>query len=264
MKIKILILAFFLSFTKIYAQVYSVGNGDGFSFENYTHNTNLAIYSVGNGDGFSFNGCEHNVNLAIYSVGSGDGYSHSNIGGMGTEVPLPTELIMFKASCYQQKVSTIWATASQINNDYFTIERSAKGVDFQNIGTVAGAGNSNQTLYYIFDDSEPLEGISYYRLKQTDFDGQFEYSNVIAVENCKETSMTLSIYPNPSNGKFFILYSGGEEDVSSIKVYNVIGEMVYRSDQYQSIIDISDQKSGIYFVQLVSQKGIIIEKIIFN
>lgn len=242
MKIIILIIASFLSITNIHAQIYSVGKGDGFSFK----------------------GCIHDAKIAIYSSGNGDGFSLSSVGGIGTEVPLPIELLMFKANCNNQKISTIWATASQTNNNYFTIERSDKGVDFQSIGTIAGAGNSNQTLYYNFDDSEPLEGISYYRLKQTDFDGKFEYSKVIAVENCKEASVKLSIYPNPSNGTFFIMYSGNQEEISAIKVFNVIGKMVYHSNTYQSIIDISDNQSGIYFVQLISQKGTLIEKIIYN
>lgn len=164
MKIIILILASFLSFTNIHAQIYSVGKGDVFSFKGYIHNTKFEIYSVGTGDGFS----------------------DSRISSMGIEVPLPIELLSFSAECSNQKIIISWITASEINNHFFTIERSAEGVNFQNIGTIAGAGNSNQNPYYTFEDSEPLEGISYYRLKQTDFDGKFEYSKVIAVENCKK------------------------------------------------------------------------------
>lgn len=242
MKIIILIIASFLSITNIHAQIYSVGKGDGFSVKGYIHNTKFEIYSVGTGDGFSYSG----------------------ISSMGIIVPLPIELLSFSAECSNQNIIISWITASEINNHFFTIERSADGVDFQNIGTIAGAGNSNQNLYYTFEDSETLEGISYYRLKQTDFDGKFEYSKVIAVENCKESSMELSIYPNPSNGIFFLTYTGDKEQVYSIKVYNIIGEIVYHSIDYQSNIILSDNKSGIYLVQLISPKGTIIKKIINN
>lgn len=76
--------------------------------------------------------------------------------------------------------------------------------------------------------------------------------------------MELSIYPNPSNGILFLTYTGDKEQVSSIKVYNIIGEIVYHSIDYQSNIILSDNKSGIYFVQLISPKGTIIKKIINN
>lgn len=221
---------------------------------------------MGNNDGFSFSKYAQadNLYLAIYSVGTGDGFSFSKIGGMGTEVPLPIELLSFSAECSNQNIIISWITASEINNHFFTIERSAKGVNFKNIGIVTGAGNSSQTVHYTFEDSEPIDGISYYRLKQTDFDGKFEYSKIIAVENCKESSMELSIYPNPSNGIFFLTYTGDKEQVYSIKVYNIIGEIVYHSIDYQSNIILSDNKSGIYLVQLISPKGTIIKKIINN
>jgi len=75
-----------------------------------------------------------------------------------------------------------WATGSEINNDYFTLERSRDAVDAEIIGFIDGAGNSSHTLHYQFIDHDPLPGISYYRLKQTDYDGSFEYSQWVAVQ----------------------------------------------------------------------------------
>jgi hypothetical protein len=75
-----------------------------------------------------------------------------------------------------------WATGSEINNDFFTIERSLDVEHAEIIGYLDGAGNSTQTLWYSFVDQNPLPGISYYRLKQTDFDGKFEYFDWVAVD----------------------------------------------------------------------------------
>ncbi|PIY06363.1 MAG: hypothetical protein COZ21_02925, partial [Bacteroidetes bacterium CG_4_10_14_3_um_filter_31_20] len=77
-----------------------------------------------------------------------------------------------------------------------------------------------------------------YRLKQTDFDRHFKYSQIIAINNCIEELPKLIIYPNPSKGKFNIVFSNGDEQVHSIRVYSTLGELVYYSDGFQSIIDL--------------------------
>ncbi|PJF33793.1 MAG: hypothetical protein CUN57_01220, partial [Phototrophicales bacterium] len=107
--------------------------------------------------------------------------------GTGTLNALPIDLVRFVASKRDGgQVSLEWTTASEINNDYFTIERSFDGRNFESIGQVKGAGNSFEEINYSFVD-ESIAGISsnrivYYRLKQTDYDGVFTYSDVISVE----------------------------------------------------------------------------------
>ncbi|MCX6290527.1 MAG: hypothetical protein NT126_02030, partial [Bacteroidetes bacterium] len=110
--------------------------------------------------------------------------------------PLPIELLKFDAYPKEQMVITDWSTASEINNDYFTLERSSNGLEFYEIGKIRGAGNSSVTLNYSFPDEHPLTGISYYRLKQTDFDGRFSYSPVVMISYKKDQKFYL--YPNPS------------------------------------------------------------------
>lgn len=96
---------------------------------------------------------------------------------------LPITLLHFAATATPEKlVRTDWRTATEINNDYFTVERSADGSTFQTVGHVAGAGNSTGVLDYAFLDDDPLMGVSYYRLRQTDFDGTFTFSNIRPVE----------------------------------------------------------------------------------
>jgi hypothetical protein len=104
------------------------------------------------------------------------------LAGNAADNPLPIELIAFSAHRIEGQVLLSWSTASETNNDFFTLERSHDTRHAEVIATLPGAGNSNQTLHYHFTDIFPLEGISYYRLKQTDFDGSYEYSPWIVVE----------------------------------------------------------------------------------
>ena len=113
--------------------------------------------------------------------------------------PLPIELLHFNAKPESADVFIEWATAAEINNDYFSIERSIDGKNWDVIGYVDGAGNSNHTRYYEYKDANPIEGVSYYRLKQTDYDGQYEYFDPVAVNfvSNKEDTQILNIRTNP-------------------------------------------------------------------
>jgi hypothetical protein len=99
-----------------------------------------------------------------------------------TPNPLPIELLSFSAKAEGESVLVRWETATETNNDFFTIERSNDVKNWVVIGYVDGAGNSNRPLSYRFTDNQPLEGISYYRLRQTDYDGKYEYFGPVAVQ----------------------------------------------------------------------------------
>ncbi|HLP12342.1 MAG TPA: T9SS type A sorting domain-containing protein [Flavobacteriales bacterium] len=113
---------------------------------------------------------------------------------------LPIELTAFNAILNTNRVDVTWTTASEINNDYFTIERSQEGLSWDNIAVVAGAGTSNQELSYQKSDYSPLQGISYYRLKQTDYDGNSSYSEIAVVNNNLATDVAVTPFPNPADG----------------------------------------------------------------
>ena len=117
-------------------------------------------------------------------------------------VPLPVVLIGFDAEIDNTSVKLIWSTSTEINNDYFTIERSNNGLDFELIAEIPGSGNSTVIREYDQYDDSPLNGTSYYRLKQTDFDGKFEYLDLLAVNfNTNDDGIcTLHVYPNPCIG----------------------------------------------------------------
>ncbi|TAE80628.1 MAG: hypothetical protein EAY81_10345, partial [Bacteroidetes bacterium] len=107
---------------------------------------------------------------------------------------LPVKLIAFNAVLAHKKVNCTWETASEINNDYFTIERSVDGEDFEDVGTIKGRGNSSTNSHYHFTDNNPFEGISYYRLKQTDFDGKYTYSPIQKVGSTEQLDGEIALH----------------------------------------------------------------------
>jgi hypothetical protein len=116
--------------------------------------------------------------------------------------PLPIDLVSFEANANGDQVDLKWITASEINNDFFTIERSVDAKEWEEVLFVSGAGNSNQTINYFDSDYEPLTDISYYRLKQTDFNGQSSYSNIVPVKFIKDyvAGGNINLFPNPVRG----------------------------------------------------------------
>jgi hypothetical protein len=156
---------------------------------------------------------------------------------------LPISLVSFSATCKNSRSNLQWVTASEVNNDYFTVERSVNGIDFTQIANIKGAGSSNQTISYSYEDDSEASGVLYYRLKQTDYDGAFTYSDVIT-NQCKDLT-ELQVYPNPSSGIFTI---SGLDESAKITVTNATGEVVYSSKDMNSshLINISSQPDGVY------------------
>nr|WKN34452.1 hypothetical protein K4G66_18915 [Tunicatimonas sp. TK19036] len=128
-------------------------------------------------------------------------------GGIST---LPITLVYFKATAQDDKVVLKWEMTEEVNTAFFTVERSTDGRTFTNIGTVKGAGNSHEIRTYSYSDPYPANGLSYYRLKQTDFDGKFERFKVVAVSREAITtdpnSVIKLVTPNPCSASFHMDY----------------------------------------------------------
>jgi hypothetical protein len=122
--------------------------------------------------------------------------------GSTEETAQPVELISFIAEAQEQSVQLAWETALEINNDYFEVRRSVDGINFKKIGEVAGNGNTNEEIRYEFVDQMPVSGVSYYQLKQVDFNGDYEHSDKISVEWINEGFVQgfveVNLYPNPA------------------------------------------------------------------
>jgi hypothetical protein len=177
---------------------------------------------------------------------------------------LPVEMLNFRDSCNAGAVKLEWSTASEINNDYFSIERSVDGKYFQPIGKIYGAGNSSVIRNYEFTDDHPPsldeegQGIKYYRIRQVDFNGQYEYFGPVSVRcNSSQTD----ILPTVSEGLFFIT---GDISNAEISVYSVIGEKVFSLSRQSvgSVIDIANQASGIYLVKIKTESGVEVKKVV--
>ncbi|MBS1617064.1 MAG: hypothetical protein JST76_00990 [Bacteroidetes bacterium] len=154
-----------------------------------------------------------------------------------TNGALPVKLEYFTAEKKDERSAIVkWATASEINNDHFEVERSADAQQWTRIGTVPGAGNSNDHLDYSLDDNDPLPGINYYRLKQVDYDGQYEYSDIAEVEFSGEegihSATVMTIYPNPlpTGRPLHIALAGPSDQIKTILIHTALGQQVYRND----------------------------------
>ncbi len=120
----------------------------------------------------------------------------------------PVELLRFKAQALEDKVLLDWATAQEINNHYFSIERSSDGISFASIGRVEGNGTASLLQEYFFTETKPLPGKNYYRLAQYDFDGTVHYSAVVSVE---QQTTVVSVGPIPfSSFATLLVQSAGE------------------------------------------------------
>jgi hypothetical protein len=179
---------------------------------------------------------------------------------------LPIELLSFTAEVKKERVELNWTTTAEINNDYFNVEYSVDGTNFTPISEIKGAGNSEQILNYSTVHYTPLDGVSYYRLKQTDFDGKTSYSKKVALDFNNTKDVTLDIYPNPFSGEATFQTSEILKEASVI-VYNSQGAV-------KEIRNISGQtftferenlRSGLYWIKLVQDdKVIAIKKLVIT
>jgi len=178
--------------------------------------------------------------------------------------PLPINLLSFKGKCLANQIRLNWETASETNNDYFSIERSDDGINWTEIGIINGAGNSSSTRKYFLDVENQYNEISYYRLKQHDFSGVARTFSPISVKNCIDGNDALSIYPNPAENAINILFNGEVEQVINTTIVDLFGRNVYQSSKYQSVINIENFEDGIYLLQLMLKSGNITRKFVVS
>ena len=179
--------------------------------------------------------------------------------------PLPIELLSFNAICLPTgkageggKVNLNWVTASETNNDYFTIERSKDAQTWETVTTIPGAGNSNTTLYYDTTDNQPFPDYTYYRLKQTDYNGTFKYSNVV-LASCSSNNIPfnlISVNPNLHGGSIVLSFTANEGEQYTYALYDVLGKLLQNKSEKavagMNEVHISTQNTseGIYIVTL--------------
>ena len=180
---------------------------------------------------------------------------------------LPIDLVSFTGVCENNETEIEFVVASQINNDYFSIYRSTNATDWNLVGEIEGAGNTSTQITYQWIDNNPLSGVSYYKLAQTDYDGTSETFSPIAV-TCEAAAVDgYSVYPNPANEVLNIdleLENYQGDDVS-IEVIDINGKII----QLQQVqltrgynhleVDLSNIPSGVYMINFVGTRDYIKE-----
>ncbi len=218
-------------------------------------NGGTTCYSNGDGSGIVFTYTNPLITISGISstVLANNTTKYITIASLNTLTPLPIELIDFEANLNERKtVDVSWSSLTEINNDYYTIERSTDTESWKQIEVLDGAGNSMSLLSYKTNDKTPVYGNNYYRLKQVDFDGQYKYSETINVTI--EGAFKIQIFPIPANNSLSII--GNELDLKTIKIFNSLGQEIdysYLSSFEDFIeIDVSILTEGFYFIQINS------------
>ncbi|MES2762807.1 MAG: T9SS type A sorting domain-containing protein, partial [Bacteroidota bacterium] len=189
---------------------------------------------------------------------AGDACSYSYVLNniTGGCILLPMELLSFNGIQKEQEVDLTWATGTEKNNDYFTIERSDDGINFKPIETVDGAGISSDVVFYSTVDKTPLKGISYYRLRQTDYNGRSSFSNIISVDYQNPNDLKFDIVPNPNqeNAMSNIVLSNIPDKEVTVLITDMRGVNLYEITKKtdSNKIEIPNGFSnGIYFVKVI-------------
>jgi hypothetical protein len=163
-----------------------------------------------------------------------------------TTAVLPVEFIFFSGYAMREGNLLTWTTATEENNAGFEVQKSTDGRSFEKIAFVAGNGTTTEEQTYEFLDKKANEDVAYYRLKQLDFDGKFEYSKIISLANEKAIEKAVLIYPNPVTDKLNIIVDAPKQ----IEIVNSYGQLIYQQRVENSqIIDMSDLPNGFYFLK---------------
>lgn len=186
----------------------------------------------------------------------------AGIFGMGVGAsPLPVELLEFRARKSGKEVLCTWTTLSEKDNDYFTVERSRNGYHFEEVGQVQGAGTTTAISNYTFTDTNPLKGLSYYRLKQTDFDGQYAYSQIESVRfgDSEADDLQLSIFPNPADQFTNVIVVLPEDEPAKLTLTDAAGRIIItRTVNYgEPVLEftLNELKAGIYFINITTESA---------
>ncbi len=240
----------------------NTGLTDGINATSISGDEDVMVYSGSTICNPSFSNCTAEIaNSANWSTQDGSGAQDvdnifpdfpSDIPIIFQESTLPIKLISFYAkNNFSNTIILSWKTATEIDNDFFTIERSKDGYGWEEVAQIVGAGNSSSILAYSATDDYPYSGISYYRLKQTDYDGQFSYSDVKSVTLAKRTVNQIKLYPNPTYDK--ITVQGG--DVRDFRIYNMLNQDITyqvsanKLNEYGYEVDLTYLAQGVYAIK---------------
>jgi hypothetical protein len=174
-------------------------------------------------------------------------------------VPLPVTYLYFNGEIISNNLILLdWATVTEINNDYFAIEHSTNGNEFTNLGVVYGNGNSTTERKYSFYADVNTNIPNYFRLKQVDFNGKYEYSDIIVVN---KTGLVSKIYFDYFNKMLHFI--SPDNKVKNVSIYDISGKLVYNKvNHIKNTLSLQNLENGIYFVNIYMDNKLYREKII--
>ncbi len=195
---------------------------------------------------------------------------------------VPVELVSFQAQKANESIQLTWQTASETNNQGFEVQWAAPQRqvgsqqlakdspslwDWQPVGFIAGVGTSFETQTYSFHHQQPRESIKYYRLKQVDFDGAFEYSNIVSVDLLNESLVNLRVVPNPvRDGSFTLYFPENDLEQFPVFLYDAMGREVQSmlAVGSESDFSVNELPEGLYFLRVEGFGKVLVERILIN
>lgn len=228
------------------------GGGAGIGITLQTSPTSNASVSISSTPGTNGNDCSgSSCTFSGTAPETPTTYTLSVSSIPGQTITLPIELASFTGEAVNNSVELKWQTASEENNDYFTLEHSANGTDFTAFTEIKGAGTSKKMLYYSTTDEAYFPKVTYYRLKQTDYDEKFTYSSVIYVDT-HSLKREMLLYPNPASDIVNVT-NPGDGDLT-VRFLNSRGVVVKSEvvNEPKAVLDVTSLEEGIYMVETIS------------
>lgn len=178
----------------------------------------------------------------------GPGINYQTVTFVVSATPLPVKMVDFTAEQIKSKVRLTWSTASEQNNDFFTVERSENGSSWIPIKNINGAGNSSSMLNYVAYDESPVNGTAYYRIKQTDLDGKATYSETRSAKFTGASS--ISIFPVPNTGNTINFRGISDPATTVMAVLDGAGVTVFRTTLSGNTVKLPSLSAGLYVISL--------------
>jgi hypothetical protein len=238
-----------------------------FGSANITGTGNFIVY-MGSGTSVNVSGLTALTGYTFDVYEYNGKYMHNSFAGAisSSTTTTPVKLVSLIANNVNEDVLVKWTTASEVNNRGFNVERSVDGKTFEFVGFVKGSGNSSVTKNYALQDANAFAttGVNklYYRLKQLDNNGKFEYSQVVTVQNDNDLTAEIVTYPNPFSDKLSIGIKGAKAGNASIQVMDISGRLIMSFDktildgnQTLTLDGLAPLSQGVYFVR-VSASGL--------
>ena len=245
-----------------------------FGSTNTTGTGNFIVY-MGNGTSVNVTGLTQLTGYTFDVYEYNGKYMHISFAGAisSSTTTTPVKLVSLKATKVNEDVLVSWATASEVNNRGFNVERSIDGKTFEYVGFVKGMGNSSVTNNYRLEDANAFvtTGVSklYYRLKQMDNDGKYTYSQIVVVDNNEIENVTVVTYPNPFTDKVTIELQNVKAGMVKIEVLDISGrlittkeQMVNQNNQTLIVDGLSNLSQGVYFIKVNASGATQISKLI--